>query len=504
MKAPSSRGEQFIHQWLRSSSVSSLSPDVPSISPLPPANSVSKKPSKETTIRQRTESFLLDAASVYQYENPSDLFSGPSVDLNLELCDSSPVPDKPTGQDTTTGFYGLFKGARLDDLRYIPEIDGDLNDEHILRRNCFDPWPYDRKPLYSRSPHSLPAAESRTLHHRKRSALNLRPLLSRHFSSSFLRGRNFLSKSECDQVRLPNSQVPHPDWGSFPFESANDDLDFDEEDNDVEIWLARVVRRNNRAARDALAIAQGYHRAMTIEEYERYGSWIFEHGWQEDLQGLRRTREARKNPQKTSSGQERHATREPYIGSRPRSPHVSQLPRFEISAVDGLPSLSLSYSSSTVSNLCHDPHHHRINPSSSLLRKVTKSIRDTLKVPLEQMKKIRRSVTPSTFNRQVDRSSSCGPAPRRNATSIHSFGSSGELAAQASPFSIGSLGSFDSQLLHPALSPSLTPGRRTPSDGSYDEDLFSSSSLRLRYRRSLTTRSGDRTSEQSRISQTRL
>ncbi len=500
----SSRGEQLIHQWLRSSSVSSLSPDVPSITLVPSPNPGPKDTSKEQTARQRTESFLLDAASVYQYESPSDLFNGPSVDLNLELCDSSPVLDKSIDQGPINRLDLLFGGAHLDDLSYIPEIDGDLNDENILRRNRLDPWPYDRKPLSSASPHSLPAAGSHTPHPRERPAFKSRPILSRHFSSSFLRGRKRSpNKWEHQEARLPNSAVPHPDWGSFPFESANDDLDSDEEDNDVQIWLARVVRRNHRTARDALAIARGCHRAMTIEDYERYGSWMFEYAWKQDLQVLRRTREEQNKLHRASSPphKECHVKTEPQNDSRLRSTHLPQVSRFEMSAVDGLPSLSLSCSSSAASNSCHNSNHHRhTTPTSSLLRKMSKSIRDTLKVPLEQMKKIRRSVTPSTFKRQVDRSSSsCSPAPcRTTTTSIHhhSFGSSSndDLRAQTSPFGFGSLGSFDSQLFHPTpLSPSpshTTPGRRRPATGFYNEDLFSGSSLRLRYRRRLMNRYG--------------
>ncbi|KAF8320631.1 uncharacterized protein EI90DRAFT_2608993 [Cantharellus anzutake] len=484
------RGEQFIHRWLQSSSRTSLSPDAHSISLVKSPKSHNGNILQKPAGLQRTNLFLLDAASVSQYGSPLNLFTEPSIGLNLDLRNSSPVQHVPSSRQSSR-LINPFGDACLDGLLYIPEIDGDLNDERILRRNRLNPWPYDRKPLHYCIPHSLRSVGSLASRSRKASVFKSSPAFSRSLSLGLLRGRKFFShRSKFEQDRFPNSQVPHPDWGSFPFTSADDDLDSDEEDNDVDIWLARVVRRNNRDARDALAVTQGCNRAMTVEEYERNGSWIFEHAWQEDLSAFRKARKENERSGKvTSPFQEHSGSLQAAVAvnpSRPRSPYLSRLPGFEAALVSDSLSRSASYSPVSASANVGLNSGRRMTTASSFLQKIGIKVRNTFKGPFERIGKFRRLETPSVVKKLPD-TSPCDPASPLTPALVHSLR---ESLAPTSPFTIGSFGSSDSQLLPNTVTPSLTPGG-TLSDVSCDDNFFSRSSLRVPQEQSVVIRNGD-------------
>ncbi|KAF8310863.1 hypothetical protein DL93DRAFT_2169429 [Clavulina sp. PMI_390] len=134
------------------------------------------------------------------------------------------------------------------------------------------------------------------------------------FSAPFLSASFRRSYSKSAALYIRPSQIPHPDWGSFPFRSDSDSLRSNESDGDVGAWLHRVVRRNRRvggkALKEAMAIARArlqdnlkegdadkyrggvdgmgetyFYRPMTIEEYEREGSWLYEDYDSEDGEG---------------------------------------------------------------------------------------------------------------------------------------------------------------------------------------------------------------------------
>jgi len=209
--------------------------------------------------------------------------------------------------------------AKGEGLSYDPLYDGTPQDERILRHNMRDPWPYDQRRLvpahlqstsirasgsvpypdtFAKPPSRLPsllrptrkrlhkappqdhppATGSRATTSRIASCFGLN--LNTKIGSMSLQPSSMRSKNKCSlgahAGRVPNSMAPHPDWGTFAFRSDSDSLCSDDSDGDVRTWLRRVVRRNNRMGLESFKIATGNCRPITIEEYERCGSWLNE------------------------------------------------------------------------------------------------------------------------------------------------------------------------------------------------------------------------------------
>jgi hypothetical protein len=297
--------ETFIHTWLQNT----LAPD-PSQPPLnAPSPVISSPPDsrspheldrvQEGAIRRSLYAPILPAIPFDLFAdndsgiNVPELFQDSPLDLHFDLERSSNVA---TLEVVSAIRQNLGSPSIPDDFEYDPDIDGTSRDERILRQNTLDPWPYDRRPLYySGDEHytvpepPLPASPE----HEPRWFLGRK--IKQTASKCLRRTASLLSKVSKPRTipRMPNSMVPHPNWGSFKFRSADDDLDDDQDDGDVELWLARTVRRNNRMAREGFDTTSGVHRKMTIEEYETSGSWVFQRQWEEDREEMLRERDLR-------------------------------------------------------------------------------------------------------------------------------------------------------------------------------------------------------------------
>ena len=298
--------ESFIHSWLQNSSAPDTSP--PSLNTaypviFPSLNSRSPHDLdriQEGAVRRSLYAPVLPATAFDLFTNDDsginvpELFQHSPLDLHFDLERSSNVA---TLEVVSAMRQSLGSLSVPEDFDYDPEIDGTSDDERILRQNTLNPWPYDRQPLYYSGdehyhlttvlrPPLLVSAE------RKHKSFLGRKI--KRAASKFLRRTtSFLSKSSKSnkEPRMPNSLVPHPNWGSFKFHSADDALGDDDDDGDVELWLARVVRKNNRVAREGFDTTTGVNRKMAIEEYETCGSWVFQRQWEEYRQEILRERE---------------------------------------------------------------------------------------------------------------------------------------------------------------------------------------------------------------------
>lgn len=229
--------------------------------------------------------------------------------IQTPLISTSSIAPQVLGQDAQD--VGTKEGLSCD-----PLYDETPEDENILRRNMRDPWPYDQRRLVpahlqstsisAAAPDSdtftrLPARLSSLLRLKRKRACKPpsqahQPSVSRTTTSKVAScfGLNFsysigstsfqfssMKASKNKHVvgtrgRIPNSMVPHPEWGTFPFRSDSDSLASDDSDGDIHTWLQRVVRRNTRIGLESLKIA-GHDRPMTIEEYDKHGSWLHGH-----------------------------------------------------------------------------------------------------------------------------------------------------------------------------------------------------------------------------------
>jgi hypothetical protein len=332
----------YIENWLHQASFAAASPFRPSslchaspIAPICEFVASGREPIREQFIYQSPSSTFDSPKNSMSdfFCNGADakLFSHNSLNLHFDLENTAPMGvldavagiQAPLIATCSTAPQVLDRDAQEIDtkegLSYDPLYDGTPEDEHILRRNMRDPWPYDqrrlvpahlqstsirvsasapypdsftkpparlssllrlkRKRVYKPPPQHQPAAVSRPTTSRIASCFGLN-LTSNIGSMSFQLSSIKASKSKHNVGvrgrRIPNSMVPHPDWGTFPFRSDSDSVGSDDSDGDVYTWLQRVVRRNIRTGLESFKTATGHCRPMTIEEYEKCGSWLHE------------------------------------------------------------------------------------------------------------------------------------------------------------------------------------------------------------------------------------
>ena len=318
----------YIENWLHHASFSAVSPC------RPPSFHASPLPAREFAASGRGV-----IQQQYIHQSPSIKPESPKDSISDFFCSGMNI--KPVSCYSLSTALGVFEvvtdiqappGAtysqqivegyaqevdRGEGLLYDPLYDGTTEDERILRRNVRDPWPYDQRrlvPTHLQSTSMRPSVSApypttrlSSLFRPKRTrarkapsqdhqpAVFSRATTSRTASSfgfnlncrigsmsSRLSSMKAVSKNKRNAGarggRIPNSMVPHPDWGTFAFRSDSDSLCSDDSDGDVRTWLERVVRRNTRIGLESFKIATGPNRPMTIEEYEKRGSWLNGHG----------------------------------------------------------------------------------------------------------------------------------------------------------------------------------------------------------------------------------
>lgn len=297
----------YIHSWLRHTSFSAMSPSQPdNLSPLPISppnlpdhfdNAVADRQLDDdisSSLRALPLDDLLDGANV-------ELFGRNSLDLHFDIertqavgvldavLDIHPhLPPSASHDETAVD----TEQEEFYELEYDPEYDGTIEDEHILQRNLRNPWPYDRQPLMRPSyrdslTRAPPKLSSLVPQKRKREPLFTRPAIRHTASKLAIRASSFLSTKTVGDThglpnRIPNSAVPHPNWGTYAFRSDSDSLYSDDSDGDVRTWLQRVVRRNIRTGIEAFHIVTDGCIPLTISEYELNGSWLYEQSYEEE------------------------------------------------------------------------------------------------------------------------------------------------------------------------------------------------------------------------------
>lgn len=301
----------YVHKWLRRASFAKESPS-DSLAPQQMFHPVSpqvRRPNDapgrmdvETKYHSPSSPFRTSLRQSHHHQEENgrntdvDFFGRNSLDLrfDLEKKESVGVVEAASGNRPHSSSILDQHQFRAEDntIPHDPFYDGTSEDERILRRNMRNPWPYDRQNLMPQTVPSTnvlrdpftaapPRLASLIPSKRKRQPTFLPTLywtaskLSSLSSSSVQNFHNGAEGSHKDQ-RIRNAGIPHPEWGTFGFRSDSDSLHSNDSDGDLQIWLRRVVRRNIRIGATSLTAVPGVYRPMTIEEYERCGSWLYE------------------------------------------------------------------------------------------------------------------------------------------------------------------------------------------------------------------------------------
>ncbi|KAG8919995.1 hypothetical protein FRC02_001217 [Tulasnella sp. 418] len=196
-----------------------------------------------------------------------------------------PIPHSMRRPHTSDGCTLRQRGPPVQDTTGSPRRHAHRHScgyRKIQERKAPELWPYDGRSLYahhpedprsqdvpSERPSTAPAATKIQTEETKTP-----PTKSKFFLQAKLIWRVFglhkLSKTLVPkhESRMPNSAIPHPNWGDFKFRSDDDDLRSEDSDGDLEIWL------KHRQLRNAQILGDGHIRihGTSIEHYEKFGS----------------------------------------------------------------------------------------------------------------------------------------------------------------------------------------------------------------------------------------